>query len=67
MGPAIEQIIIDLRTALVAAGEGRAAGVIDVPIAATTSPTSTLGWRRDGSSPATRSTSRTAQSRLIET
>ena len=33
--PAIDQIIIDIRTALFAAGTGRAAGVIDVQIAAT--------------------------------
>ncbi len=33
--PAIDQIIIDIRTALFAAGKGRAAGVIDVQIAAT--------------------------------
>lgn len=31
----IDQIIIDIRTALFAAGKGRAAGVIDVQIAAT--------------------------------
>jgi predicted nucleic acid-binding protein len=35
MEPAIDQIIIDLRTALFAASKGRAAGVIDVQIAAT--------------------------------
>lgn len=33
--PAIDQIIIDIRTALFATGKGRAAGVIDVQIAAT--------------------------------
>lgn len=35
LSPAIDQIIIDIRTALFAAGKGRAAGVIDVQIAAT--------------------------------
>lgn len=35
MAPAIDQIIIDIRTALFTAGKGRAAGVIDVQIAAT--------------------------------
>lgn len=35
MTPAIDQIIIDIRTALFVAGHGRAAGVIDVQIAAT--------------------------------
>lgn len=35
MDPAIDQIIIDIRTALVRSGSGRAAGVIDVVIAAT--------------------------------
>lgn len=35
MAPTIDQIIIDIRTALFAAGRGRAAGVIDVEIAAT--------------------------------
>jgi predicted nucleic acid-binding protein len=35
MAAAIDQIIIDIRTALFATGHGRAAGVIDVQIAAT--------------------------------
>lgn len=35
LAPALDQIIIDIRTALFAAGKGRAAGVIDVQIAAT--------------------------------
>jgi predicted nucleic acid-binding protein len=35
MTPEIDQIIIDIRTALFATGKGRAAGVIDVQIAAT--------------------------------
>lgn len=35
LAAAIDQIIIDIRTALFAAGEGRAAGVLDVQIAAT--------------------------------
>ncbi len=35
LAPSIDQIIIDIRTALFAAGKGRAAGVIDVQIAAT--------------------------------
>lgn len=35
LASAIDQIIIDIRTALFATGKGRAAGVIDVQIAAT--------------------------------
>lgn len=35
LAPDIDQIIINIRTALFAAGKGRAAGVIDVQIAAT--------------------------------
>lgn len=35
LAPAIDQLIIDIRAALFAAGTGRAAGVIDVQIAAT--------------------------------
>ena len=35
LAPAIDQIVIDIRTALFAAGKRRAAGVIDVQIAAT--------------------------------
>ncbi len=35
LAPSIDQIIIDIRAALFAAGKGRAAGVIDVQIAAT--------------------------------